>query len=198
MMNKGEAEKVVKDTIEYANQEIKKIKTRYLKKFLITFGIVMLLITTYLLIFKYEIPVKYSNSIVEVNIPEDKGIDIKIGLDNYKSANAILVKIDENTYDLYINITQTISTKIFKDNDKSNNMLRVGNNMVVDFQTEKLRGYIPNGNDDESIKHIYYIDNLSNKTLLMSDSELLNYKNKTLIWEKINKKIICTNYNFVN
>lgn len=197
-MNKGEAEKVVKDTIEYANQEIKKIKTRYLKKFLITFGIVMLLITTYLLIFKYEIPVKYSNSIVEVNIPEDKGIDIKIGLDNYKSANAILVKIDENTYDLYINITQTISTKIFKDNDKSNNMLRVGNNMVVDFQTEKLRGYIPNGNDDESIKHIYYIDNLSNKTLLMSDSELLNYKNKTLIWEKINKKIICTNYNFVN
>jgi len=184
MMNKGEAEKVVKDTIEYANQEIKKIKTRYLKKFLITFGIVMLLITTYLLIFKYEIPVKYSNSIVEVNIPEDKGIDIKIGLDNYKSANAILVKIDENTYDLYINITQTISTKIFKDNDKSNNMLRVGNNMVVDFQTEKLRGYIPNGNDDESIKHIYYIDNLSNKTLLMSDSELLNYKNKTLIWEK--------------
>ena len=29
-MNKGEAEKVVKDTIEYANQEIKKSKIKYL------------------------------------------------------------------------------------------------------------------------------------------------------------------------
>lgn len=183
-MNKEEAEKVVKDTIKYANQEIKKSKIKYLKKFLIIFGIVVLLITTYLLLFKYEIPVKYSNSIVEVNIPEDKGIDIKISLDNYKSANAILVKIDENTYDLYINITQTISTKIFKDNDKSNNLLRVGNNMVVDFQTEKLRGYMPNGNNAESIKHIYYVDNLSNKIMGMSDNELLNYKNKTLIWER--------------
>lgn len=183
-MNKNEAEKVVEDTIKYANQEIKKIKIKYSKNFLITFGIAILLIAIYLLLFRYEIPVKYSNNIIEINIPEDKGIDIEISLDNYKSANAILVKIDENTYDLYINITQTIITKIFKDNDKSNNLLRAGNNMIVDFQTEKLRGYIPNGNSTENIKHIYYIDNLSNKTMGMNDNELLNYKNKTLIWER--------------
>ena len=183
-MNKGEAEKVVKDTIEYANQEIKKSKIKHLKNYLIVCEILVLIIITYLIMFKLEIPVKYSNSLVEVNIPIDKGIDIKIGLENYKNANAILVKIDENSYDLYVNVTQTLATKIFKDNDKSNNLLRVGNNMVVDFQSEGLRGYIPNGDNYESIKHIYYIDNLSNKNMTLNDSELLNYKNKTLIWEK--------------
>ena len=183
-MNKEDAEKVVKDTIEYANQEIKKSKIRYLRTCLIIFLILVSLAIVYLLMFKYEIPVEYSKEIVEVNIPEDKGIDIKINLENYKNANAILVKIDENTYDLYINVTQTLANKIFKDKDKSNNMLRVGNNIVVDFQSGRLRGYLPNGNNTESIKHIYYIDNISNKTMCMSDTELINYKNKTLIWER--------------
>ena len=183
-MNKEEAEKVVKDTIEYANQEIKKSKNRYLKIFLVILGILVLLIISYLLVFKYEIPVNYSNGMVEVDIPEDKGIDIKIALENYKNANAVLVKTDENTYDLYINVTQTLSTKIFKDNDKSNNLLRIGNSMIVDFQSEELRGYIPNGNNSESIKHIYYIDNLSDRNMCMNDNELINYQNKTLIWEK--------------
>ena len=183
-MNKDEAEKIVKETIEYANQEIKKSKIKYLKNCLIVCGILVLIIITYLIMFKWEIPVKYSDSLVKVNIPEDKGIDIKIGLENYKNANAVLVKIDENSYDLYINVTQTFSTKMFKDNDKSNNLLRVGNSIIIDFQSERLRGYIPNGNNAENIKHIYYIDNLSNKNITLNDSELLNYKNKILIWEK--------------
>ena len=70
------------------------------------------------------------------------------------------------------------------DNDKTNNLLRVGNHMIVDFQSEKLRGYIPNGNDAEVIKNIYYIDNLSKKNMNMSDDELINYPNKILIWER--------------
>ena len=103
---------------------------------------------------------------------------------NYKNINALLVKTDENAYDLYINVTQTLATKIFNDNDRSNNLLRVGNNMIVDFQSASLRGFIPNGNNDESIKHIYYIDNLSNKIMSMNDNELMNYSNKVLIWER--------------
>lgn len=183
-MNKKDTEKILKDTIEYANHEIKKNKIRYLKITLIVFSILVLLIATLFLIFNYEFSIKYSDGMVEVNIPEDKGIDIVIGLDNYKNANAVLIKTNENTYDLYINITQTISTMLFKDDDKSNNILRVGNNMIVDFQTEKLKGYIPNGNHEDSIKHIYYIDKLSNKIRTMNDIELINYKNKILIWER--------------
>ena len=83
-MNKDEAEEVLKDTIIYANAEIKKRKKRYLKIFLIIFGILALLIIAYLLIFKYETPVKYSKDIINVNIPIDKGIDVNINLNNYK------------------------------------------------------------------------------------------------------------------
>lgn len=184
IMNKDEVDKVVKDTIEYANQEIKKTKIMYLKNFLILVGILVLIITLYLLTFRYEIPVEYSKEIVEVDIPEDKGIDIKIKLNNYKKTRAILIKNEEDTYDLYINVTQTILTKIIEDNNKSNNLLRVGNNMIVDFQSGELRGYIPNENNSESIKRIYYIDNLSNKIMCMEDSEFINYEDKILIWER--------------
>ena len=184
MMNKEEAEKVVKETIEYANQEIRKKKKRYLKIFVAVLGMIVLLVSAYLLVFVYETPVEYKNDMINVNVPEDKGLDIKINLSNYKKTKAILVKIDENTYDLYINVTQTISTKLFDDNDVTDNMLRAGNGMVVDFQSGLLQEYLPNGNPGESIMHIYYIDNLSDKTMTMDDSELINYKNKILIWTR--------------
>ena len=183
-MNKEEAEKVVKDTIEYANKEIEKNKKRYLRNVIIILATFLVLILAFFMVFKYEMPIKYSKDIVEVNIPEDQGLDIQINLSNYKSANALLVKTGEDTYDLYINVTQTIATKMLGDNDKTNNLLRVGNHMIVDFQSEKLRGYIPNGNDAEVIKNIYYIDNLSKKNMNMSDNELINYPNKILIWER--------------
>lgn len=183
-MNREEVEEVIKDTIEYANGEIKKNKIRLIKKFILIFLILILLITVYMLTFEYEIPVKYSKEIVEISIPEDKGLDIRINLDNFKNTNAVLVKIDENNYDLYISVTETAATKIFNDSDKSNNLLRVANNVVVDLQSGKLRGYIPNENNVESIRKIYYIDNLSNRTMCLNDTELINYKNKTLIWER--------------
>ena len=47
-MNKGEAEKVVKDTIEYANKEIEKSKKRYRTTSLIIFAIICLLIIIFI------------------------------------------------------------------------------------------------------------------------------------------------------
>ena len=99
-MNKEEAEKVVKDTIEYANKEIEKNKKRYLRNVIIILATFLVLILAFFMVFKYEMPIKYSKDIVEVNIPEDQGLDIKINLSNYKSANALLVKTGEDTYDL--------------------------------------------------------------------------------------------------
>ena len=182
-MNKEEVENIIKETIQYANEEIKKSKKKTLKILLIILIVIFLLVMSIALIFKYEIPVKYNKDIVDISIPTDKGIDIKINLNNYKNTNAVLVKVDENNYDLYMNITQTLATKIFKDNDKSNNLLRVGNSMIVDFQSGKLQEYIPNGNNEEVIQHIYYIDNLSKKIKTMDDNELIKYENKVLIWE---------------
>jgi len=183
-MNKSETEKVLKETIQYANDEIKKNKKRYLKITIISISTIALFLIGYLLIFKFEIPIKYNKEIVDVSIEEDTSLRIEINLSNYKNGNAILVKTDDESYDLYINITQTLATKIFSDSDKSNNAIVVGNNMIVDFQAEALREYIPNGNSTEAIKNIYYINNLSNKIATMTDEELINYKDKILIWQR--------------
>lgn len=183
-MDENEAEKIIKNTIEYANDEIKKNKIKYFKIFLIIFSILIILLLTFLLIFEYEFPVEYNQNLVDISIPDDQGIDVKINLSNYKNTNAILVKIDENNYDLYICVTQTLSTKIFNNNDKSNHLLRVGNSMIVDFKSGKLRQYIPDGNTSDTIKHIYYIDNLSSKISTMNDNKLINYTNKILVWDR--------------
>ena len=183
-MNKNEADKVIKETIEYANNEIKKSKKKYLGRMFSVALITAIVIIIGVVVYNYESPVKYNDNLVAINIPEDSGIDININLDNYKGIKAVLVNTDGNNYDLYINITQTLLTKMFKDNDDTDHLLRVGNGMIVDFQSGQLRGYIPNGNDSESIKHIYYIDKLSNEIFAMDDIQLMNYTNKVLIWER--------------
>lgn len=183
-MNKNEADKVIKETIEYANKEIKKSKKKYLGWMFSVVLIALIVIIAGAVVYNYEFPVKYNNNLVAVNIPEDNGIDININLDNYKGIKAVLVNTDGNNYDLYINATQTLYTKLFKDKDATDHLLRVGNGMIVDFQSGQLRGYIPNGNDSESIKHIYYIEKSSNEILAMDDSQLMNYSNKVLIWER--------------
>ena len=88
---------------------------------------------------------------------------------------------------MYVNVTQTLSTKILEDNDKTNNMLRVGNCIIVDFQSGLLRGNLPNGCNAENILNIYYVDNLSNKTMVKDDSELIRDHNKVLIWTRDSK-----------
>ena len=183
-MNKNEAEKVIKDTIVYANDEIERNKKKSLKIIFFVFGIFIFLVIAYFVIFKYEIPVKYSEKLINVKIPNDGGIDIYVNSNNYKRLNAVLVKTDDNTYDLYINVASTVFTKIVSDNDESDNMLRVGNGIIVDFNSGELMGYIPNGNKSEVIKSIYYVNNLKNKFSSMDDNKLINYKDKILVWSR--------------
>lgn len=183
-MNKEEAEKIIKETIEYANEEIKKNRIKNIKRTGIILGAGILIILFYLLVFKCEFAIQYSDGMVEVDVPEDKGLDIKINLKNYASTRAILVKTSDDTYDLYINVAQTLATKMFEDKDESGKILRAGNGIIVDFKSEKLREYIPNGNTPESIMHVYYIDNLSSKIATLTDEELISYENKVLIWER--------------
>ena len=178
-MNKNDVEKVIKDTIEYANLEIERNKKKYLKIMVVVFGIFLFLLITYFVIFKYEVSVNYSDKLISVKIPIDGGIDIYVNSENYRRANAMLVKTNDSEYDLYINVTSTLFTSLVSDNDKSDNLLRVGNGIIIDFQSGELMGYIPNGNKSDSIKHIYYVDNLSN-----DDNKLINSKNKVLVWSR--------------
>ena len=183
-MNKSDAEKIIKDTIEYANGEIERSKKKYLRVSLIIFGVFIFLIFLYFVIFKFEIPVKYNDKLIKVNIPIDGGLDISVNLDNYKRVKAVLVKTNDSEYDLYINVTSTVFTNLFIDNDKSDNFLRVGNGIIIDYHSSELMGYVPNGNKSDVIKNIYYIDNLSNRISAMDDKKLINYKDKILIWSR--------------
>ncbi len=182
-MEKSEVEKVLKDTIQYANEEIKR-KKKIIKVIGGVALTIIVLITSYLMVFVYETPVQYQEGIAEVLIPEDEGIDIKVKLPNYKSANGKVIKTGENTYDLYINVKQTLFTKLFKDSDSSNNILRVGTGMIVDYQSERLQGYIPDRKDETVIEHIYYINDFSGKIATMDDNKFIDYQNKYLIWKR--------------
>ena len=172
-MSKENTEEVVREIIEYANGEIKKSKKKHLIMLLSTLASVALLSSALLFAFLYEMPVPYNDKLIEVNIPVDTGLDIKVNLPNYKAAKAALVKGDEDTYDLYMNVSQTLVTKFFNDKDKSDNFVRVGNNIVVDYQSGLMMGSLPSGYNDESIMNIYYIDKFSAKDIETNNGVLV-------------------------
>jgi len=172
-MSKENDEKVVKEIIEYANGEIAKSKKKHRIILFLVLTSAALLLSVILFAFRYEMPVSYSEDMLEVNIPVDLGLDIKVNLPNYKSAKAALVKGDGDTYDLYINVSQTLATRIFDDKDKSDNFVRAGNNIVVDYQSCMLMGSLPSGYDEQSIINIYYIDSFSAKDIASDNAVLV-------------------------
>ena len=183
-MSKEQDEKVVKEIIEYANQEIKNSKKKYLTIFLSIVGTMLFLAALFWGVFQYEMPEAYSKDMMKVYVPIDQGLDINIDLPNYKRAKAVLVKTENNTLDLYINVTQTVFTKIIEDRDKTNNLLRVGNNSIGDYQSESISGFVPDGYDEVDIKHVYYVDKMTKKMMVMDNREWIDYDNKVLIWTR--------------
>lgn len=183
-MSKENDEKVVKEIIEYANNEIKKSKKKFAAILISVITGVALIATAVFFTFAFERPVPYTEGMIEAEIPEDEGLDISINLPNYKNAKAILVNVDENSYDLYICVNQTLATKIWRDSDNANNLLRVGNGIVVDYQSESICGYLPEGSTAGNIANVYYVDNLSADMRIMDDAELIGYENKVLVWTR--------------
>ena len=183
-MSKENDEKVVKEIIEYANNEIKKNKKKFATILISVIAGVALIATAAFFAFAFEMPVPYTEGMIVTEIPVDEGLDISINLPNYKNAKAILVNIDDNSYDLYICVNQTLATKIWRDNDHANNLLRVGNGIIVDYQSESLSGYLPDGSKAENIVNVYYVDNLSEDMMIMDAVELIEYENKVLVWTR--------------
>ncbi len=183
-MEKNESEKVIRETIEYANKEIQKSKRRSVYFVSAVLIAVLTLLLSYGILFHYEIPVAYREGLVNVVIPEDKGLDIHVELKNYKKANAVLVQTGDSSYDLYIGVMQTVATKMISDTYTSDNFLRVGNGILFDYQGEQLLGFIPNGHSDEIIQHVYYLNDLSEDVMAKSNQELIENTSKILIWER--------------
>lgn len=104
---------------------------------------------------------------------DKSGFDERV---NQQSVYSFLV-ITYNVYDLYINVSQTLVTKIFNDKDKSNNFVRAGNNIIVDYQSGLLMGSLPSEYNEESIMNIYYIDKFSAKNITMNNGVLVWMRN---------------------
>ncbi|MGN0606357.1 MAG: hypothetical protein ACI4JM_07530 [Oscillospiraceae bacterium] len=180
-MNKNKAESVIRETIEYANKEIEKHKKKTFKGIMIAICCLSVLVVAYLVVFRLETPVRYNESIITVNVPEDKGLDININLNNYKSAKGILVKTSDNTFDLYLGLTQTLYTRATNSDTR---LIRANNDIIVDYNSDKLIGFMPEESSAENIMNIYYVDNFTDEVMYMDDSELINYEKKTLIWTR--------------
>ena len=123
--------------------------------------------------FTYERSVSYREDLFDVGISVDKSLIIKVN-QPYKNAKAMLVQVDENTYDLYFNVSRTLSTQIFNDNDKSNDFLKVEKLMVVDYQSGEiltLWSLVPE--DLSIIKNIYYTEDFSYENMVKNDGILV-------------------------
>ena len=172
-MSKETDEKVVKEIIEYANNEIKKSKKKHLIIFMSALASVILLSAAFFFVFMHEMPVSYSEDLFDVGISVDKSLIVKVN-QPYKNAKVMLVQVDENTYDLYFNVSRTLSTKIINDNDKSNDFLKVVNLMVIDYQSGEiltLWSLVPE--DLSNIRNIYYTENFFNENIVNHDGILV-------------------------
>jgi hypothetical protein len=72
-MSKENDEKVVKEIIEYANNEIKKSKKKFTTILISVIAGIALIATAIFFAFAIEMPVPYTEGMVEVEIPEDEG-----------------------------------------------------------------------------------------------------------------------------
>lgn len=174
---------VLKETIEFTSKEIKKTRKTYLRSLSAIIIVLVVFIAVYYFGFIKESVVKYDKQLIEVVVPIDGGLDIHVNLANYKNGNAVLVKTSNQNYDIYINVTQTLSSKIFSNNDTKDNFIRYGNNICFDFKTSRVRFYAPT---NAVINSIYYVEKEINSFIYLTDSELVNLDEKTLIWENDN------------
>jgi len=117
-MNKQEAEKVVKDTIEYANKEIEKSKKRYKKSILIILAIIFLLIIIFI------------RNLIIIN-----NIENMASKTNYNSYSKIMVETTER----YLS-----KTEYYQNND---NFIKI-NTKINEQGISKVISYKLNGKED--------------------------------------------------
>lgn len=120
-MNKGEAERVVKDTIEYANNEIKKSK----KKYRISFLIVLAILSLFFIIF--------IRKIIIIN-----NIENMARKTNYNNYSKIMIETTEK---------YTSKTEYYQNND---NFIKI-NTKINEDGVSKVIGYKLNGKEDIKI-----------------------------------------------
>jgi len=160
----------------------RKIKIRSLKKTIITTVIALaVLFGIGAICWIPESAVSYEKALPEANEAIDGGFDIFFACPNYKEAYVNFVRSDDGSTDVYITVSKTLFTSIIPDADRSDNFLRITDNICVSYKNNgRVLCFVP---DDSEIKHIYYVESSPADFMVMDSNQLESLEHRVLIWE---------------
>ncbi|MBE6812326.1 MAG: hypothetical protein E7523_05540 [Ruminococcaceae bacterium] len=128
-------------------------------------------------LFVPEFVVPYSEDLLHAHIPIDSGIDVNINIGNYKQVHTWSITDEESgKTDVYLTVTQTLFTRLYTPEDKSDYLWRTNNDGCVDFHSGIYHPY-SFGATDEDVQNIYYLEMPPEDILTMTDGITFdNYK----------------------
>ena len=168
---------------------LRKFKKKMTRKnlFIAVLGFVLsacLLVGVGYALFVPEFVVPYSEDLLYAHIPSDQGIDVKININNYKQVQTWSVTDEASgKTDVYLTVTQTLFTKLYTPEDKSDYLWRTNNDGCVDFHSGVYHPY-SFGATDEDVQNIYYLEMPPEDVLTMTDGISFEGYNTYLIWTR--------------
>lgn len=126
-----------KNAFKNFSKSMKK-KTVY-KAMTITLASLLVIGGGYQGIYAHESIMKYEKGLISVGRQTKNEFNLNINADNYKRADSIIEKNKNGKYDVYVNVSSTLATKMTKDKDKSNNFINIMNSgVMVDYQNAQM------------------------------------------------------------
>ena len=140
------------------------------------------LFAAYYFVFIVERPLPYKEDLFVARLSKNNILDVVINSDEYKDVSAFMSIDEPGSYDIYIYSTQTMATKLFKDQDRVKTCFLVTDGMILTYvdgtaRVEKSGGFTP-----DIIQHIYYYTKTYNPNEKRNISDYKN--NRVLIWSR--------------
>ena len=160
----------------------KKLKKRNIIKIVVSVALCLAIVAcaSYVL-FVPEYVVPYSEDLLEAKIPVDEGVDVWVNLDNYSYVQSWDLRDEEGDTNIYLTVMETNFTRLFEDNDKSDNFWRIGKTATMGWCAHSGRTS-PVSGENPKVKNIYYLVMHPDEVLHMVDEISFEDYEKHLIW----------------
>ncbi len=136
-VQKEDNKKEEKNAFKNFSKSMKK-KTVY-KAMTIAIAALLMIGGGYQGIYAHENIMKYEKGLISIGKQTKNEFNLNINADNYKRADSIIEKNKNGNYDVYVNVSSTLATKMTKDKDKSNNFINIMNSgIMVDYQNAQM------------------------------------------------------------
>lgn len=130
-------------------------------------------------LFVPEYVTDYTEGMLDAHIPIDEGIDVTINLKNYKTVETWDIYNEDGSVDIYLTVMQTLFTKIYEPEDKSDFLWRTNNGSCVDFHSS---AYYPLSFGDPPVRNIWYLEMDPDDVLHMTDGISFEDYETHLLW----------------